>query len=146
VQDALGEERNVRRKLASFVKSYDGLADGRVIREFGKRISACPPVRPEWLEKDTLLVGDAGGFCNPISGGGIGNALFSAKACADSIDAGSIKRFFDVTAEKRAALERIHSVYRVFFDDKQRIERIYARLKDSETLGSISNIIYQEYA
>lgn len=46
------------------------------------------------LVKDkALLIGDAGGLINPISGGGIGNAMISGQIAAESILAGDINSY-----------------------------------------------------
>jgi flavin-dependent dehydrogenase len=138
--------KNPRKTLLEFVASDKELRDGEIVREFGKKMNANPPVRKEWLEKCTLLVGDAGGFCNTISGGGIGNALLSAKICAESIDEEQpIEAFFEKTSELRAKCERAYNVYDKFYSDNRRVEKLYDRIRNEKNLGSISEIACREW-
>jgi len=57
-------------------------------------------------------VGDAGGFCHPITGGGIANAVLSGSMCADTILEGSPGHFEELSEDifgetlRRASLKR----------------------------------------
>lgn len=76
-----------------------------LLNSFTKRINATPleelnakliptsrPLRNPAFG-NTLLVGDAGGFCDPLTGGGIAGAVISAKAAAKAISEGNPKMY-----------------------------------------------------
>lgn len=69
----------------------DGLVESRVIKRTGGWIPAeglLPLVRG-----NVALIGDAGGFCHPITGGGIANAVLSGSMLARAIVSSSLEEF-----------------------------------------------------
>lgn len=104
---------NVMDSLGRFVREVvaDGLVEEKVISRTGGWIPAegiKPPVRG-----NVLLVGDAGGFCHPITGGGIANAVLTGAMAGESILNGSPEEYGDEATDTfgetllRAARKRV---------------------------------------
>ncbi|RMH81101.1 MAG: NAD(P)/FAD-dependent oxidoreductase [Acidobacteria bacterium] len=69
----------------------EGMVEGRIIKRTGGWIPAdglLPLVRGK-----VALIGDAGGFCHPITGGGIANAVLSGSMLARAIVLSSLEEF-----------------------------------------------------
>ncbi len=84
---------NVMDSLKRFLKEVvsEGLVEDKVLKRTGGWIPAeglLPLVRGR-----VLLVGDAGGFCHPITGGGIANAVLSGAMAGRAIAEGSPEEF-----------------------------------------------------
>ena len=79
-----------------------------------------------------LLVGDAAGFINPLTGGGIHNALISATLAADTIDAalrtGDTSRESMLIYEQRCHDEMWDGMQKSYF--YQRVLLNYPRVVD----------------
>ena len=80
---------NVMRSLKRFVAEVvsEGVVEGEVLGRTGGWIPAegvKDPVRDR-----VLLVGDAGGFCHPITGGGIANAVYTGTMAGEALIDGS---------------------------------------------------------
>ena len=84
---------NVMESLKKFVEELIsiGVVEGRVIKRTGGWIPAdglLPLVRGR-----VVLVGDAGGFCHPITGGGIANAVLSGSMAGKALANGNLQDF-----------------------------------------------------
>ncbi|MFN7065622.1 MAG: geranylgeranyl reductase family protein [Aquificaceae bacterium] len=89
----------VMESLEGFVEELkgEGLIDLRVLRRTGGWIPAeglLPLVRGK-----VLLVGDAGGFCHPITGGGIANGVISGNMAGRAIGDGNLQSFEEEAVE-----------------------------------------------
>ena len=84
---------NVMESLRRFLQEVagDGLVYGSIVRRTGGWIPADGLLKVH--RNRVLLVGDAGGFCHPITGAGIANAVISGDACAKAIIAGKPEEF-----------------------------------------------------
>ena len=100
-----------------------------VLREFVREVVALGVVKEKilgrtggWIpaegvkapvRKRVLLVGDAGGFCHPITGGGIANAVYTGAMAGEALLSGSPEDYeeevLDVFGDtlRRAALKRV---------------------------------------
>lgn len=76
---------NVMHSLREFVKELlsEGFIEEKILGRTGGWIPAEGVKRP--LRGNVLLVGDAGGFCHPITGGGIANAIYTGSMAAQYI-------------------------------------------------------------
>ncbi len=76
---------NVMESLKIFVKELleHGIVKDKIAGRTGGWIPAEGVKKP--VRNNVLLVGDAGGFCHPITGGGIANAVYTGHLCAESI-------------------------------------------------------------
>jgi geranylgeranyl reductase family protein len=83
-----GEGPRLRRQLARLARAH-GLADGDLVDAKGHRLPMrrldAPPARGR-----VLLVGDAAGLVDPLSGDGIYEAFVSARLAAEAILAGDL--------------------------------------------------------
>ncbi|MFN3264059.1 MAG: geranylgeranyl reductase family protein, partial [Aquificaceae bacterium] len=98
---------NVMESLRKFVEEVagNGIVEKNVLKRTGGWIPAdglLPPVRSR-----VLLVGDAGGFCHPITGGGIANAVVSGDMAGRALFEGNPENFEE---EAREVFE--HSLWR----------------------------------
>ncbi len=84
---------NVMESLRMFLHEVE--KDGWVEKEIFKRTGGWIPADGllDVLRGRFMLVGDAGGFCHPITGGGIANAVLSGDACAKAIAEGRLEEF-----------------------------------------------------
>ncbi len=84
---------NVMRVLSRFVKEV--ISEGWVKEEILDRTGGWIPA--EGIKKpvrgNILMVGDAGGFCHPITGGGIANAIITGKMAAEAIISGDLEEY-----------------------------------------------------
>lgn len=90
---------NLMESLSKFIEEVEGegIVENRVLKRTGGWIPAdglLPLVRGR-----VLLVGDAGGFCHPITGGGIGNAIISGSMAGRHIAEGNIQDFEEEATE-----------------------------------------------
>ncbi len=76
---------NVMSVLKRFVEEVtsEGWVSRKILERTGGWIPAEGIKNP--LRKNILLVGDAGGFCHPITGGGIANAILTGRMAAEAI-------------------------------------------------------------
>ncbi len=104
---------NVMDVLRRFVKEVvaDGFVEEKILSRTGGWIPAEGIKRP--FRRKVLLVGDAGGFCHPITGGGIANAVLTGAMAGEAILEGSPEDYeeeaMDVFGETltKAALKRV---------------------------------------
>ncbi len=104
---------NVMNSLKRFKEEVtsSGIVANQIISRTGGWIPAEGPVEPS--RGKVLLVGDAGGFCHPITGGGIANAVLTGSLAAQSIIEGDPEEYgessMDFLGESltRAARKRI---------------------------------------
>ncbi len=84
---------NVMHCLKRFVKEVvaDELVEEKIIGRTGGWIPAEGIKKP--LRGNVLLVGDAGGFCHPITGGGIANAVHTGAMAGEAILEGSLEDY-----------------------------------------------------
>ena len=90
---------NVMESLKRFVEEVvaEGVVEKQIIKRTGGWIPAdglLPLVR-----NNVLLVGDAGGFCHPITGGGIANAVISGDMAGKALCDGSPEEFEEEAQE-----------------------------------------------
>lgn len=84
---------NVMESLRRFIKEVckEGIAEERILKRTGGWIPAdglLPLVRGR-----VVLVGDAGGFCHPITGAGIANAVLSGSMAGKYIAEGNLEEY-----------------------------------------------------
>ncbi len=116
---------NVMESLKRFFKELlsQGLVGERIEGRTGGWIPAEGVKRP--LRGNVLLVGDAGGFCHPITGGGIANAVYTGEMCARAILEDSLEEYEEESMElfgatlNRAAKKRVK--YMKSWDDLKSI-------------------------
>jgi geranylgeranyl reductase family protein len=104
---------NVMDSLKRFVSELtsEGLVGHEIISRTGGWIPAEGVKKP--LRGKVLLVGDAGGFCHPITGGGIANAVITGHMAAQSILEGNPEDYEEEAMEvfgnslNKAARKRI---------------------------------------
>ncbi len=84
---------NVMHSLREFVEEVvsDGVVSEKIVGRTGGWIPAEGVKRP--LRGNVLLVGDAGGFCHPITGGGIANAIYTGDMAASAILSGDLEEY-----------------------------------------------------
>lgn len=86
-----------KRYLDTFIAKHPHLAKGNPIEEVAGAVSVCPP--PDTAVTDNvMLVGDAARLIDPMTGGGIINAIitgkFAGEVAAEAIKAGDCSREF----------------------------------------------------
>ncbi len=116
---------NVMESLRRFFREVlsEGIVGEKILSRTGGWIPAEGVKGP--LRGDVLLVGDAGGFCHPITGGGIANAVLTGSMAARSILEGSPEEFEEEAMEllgsslNRAAQKRVK--YMKSWDDLKSI-------------------------
>ncbi|RLJ69932.1 geranylgeranyl reductase family protein [Hydrogenivirga caldilitoris] len=104
---------NVMESLKRFVDELlsEGLVEYRILGRTGGWIPAEGVKKP--IRGKVLLVGDAGGFCHPITGGGIANAVYTGAMAGEAVLEGSIEDYEEEALEvfgsslNRAAGKRI---------------------------------------
>jgi geranylgeranyl reductase family protein len=121
------DEKIDRSRLAAYIRSRFGSASAEdVIGQyagFGAAQHKVPPTR-------TFLVGDAGGFVDPLTGEGIYFAVASGQAAAEAIEADlrdratAHERFAQATAKVRADLAITTSAARWFYANLDKAHRI----------------------
>lgn len=98
VQASLMTEKGEPKKhLDAFIARYPHLAKGTPIEEVAGAVSVCPP--PDQTVTDhVMLVGDAARIIDPMTGGGIINAIISGniagKVAAEALEAGDFSENF----------------------------------------------------
>jgi len=103
---------NVMDALRRFFKEVvaEGFVENKILKRTGGWIPAEGLLKV--VRDRVMLVGDAGGFCHPITGGGIANAVLSGSMCADAILEGSPEDFEELSEDifgetlRRASLKR----------------------------------------
>ena len=103
---------NVMEVLKVFVDELvqSGFIENRVLRKTGGWIPAEGLL--DVVRGRVMLVGDAGGFCHPITGGGIANAVLSGNMCAEAILGNRLEDFAEYAEDifgetlRRASLKR----------------------------------------
>jgi len=115
---------NPSESLKRFLEEVKEWVDvGKIIARSGGFIPAEGVLKP--VRGRVLLVGDAGGFCHPITGGGIANAILTGSMAADALLLGSVEEYEEEAMEtigvsvNRAALKRKKYMNR--WDDLKRI-------------------------
>jgi len=93
----LKEKENVKKYLDAFIAKHPHLAKGKPIEEVAGAVSVNPP--PEKTVTDNvILVGDAARLIDPLTGGGIINAIisgrFAGEVAAEAIKAGDCSEKF----------------------------------------------------
>lgn len=104
---------NVMESLKRFVSEVvvEGLVSERILGRTGGWIPAEGVKNP--VRDNVLLVGDSGGFCHPITGGGIANAVYTGAMAGEAILEGSLEDYGEECMElfgsslNRAARKRI---------------------------------------
>jgi Dehydrogenases (flavoproteins) len=98
--------------LRRFIKEVvtEGFVENKILKRTGGWIPAEGLLKV--VRDRVMLVGDAGGFCHPITGGGIADAVLSGSMCADAILEGSPEDFEELAEDifgvtlRRASLKR----------------------------------------
>jgi flavin-dependent dehydrogenase len=75
----------------------EGFVENKILKRTGGWIPAEGLLKV--VRDRVMLVGDAGGFCHPITGGGIANAVLSGSMCADAILEGSPRDFEELSED-----------------------------------------------
>ncbi len=90
---------NPMESLRRFIEevSGDGIVEKRVLKRTGGWIPADGLLN--LIRNRVVLIGDAGGFCHPITGGGIANAILSGNMAAEHIAEGKIEDFEEEARE-----------------------------------------------
>ncbi len=103
---------NVMEALRIFIGELvqNGFIEDRALKRTGGWIPAEGLL--DVLKGRVMLVGDAGGFCHPITGGGIANAVLSGSMCAGAILNNNLEDFPESAEDlfgetlRRASLKR----------------------------------------
>ena len=84
---------NVMHTLRRFIREVvsEGLVEERILGRTGGWIPAEGVKDP--FRGRVLLVGDAGGFCHPITGGGIANAVYTGAMASEALLEGSPQNY-----------------------------------------------------
>lgn len=85
----LSEKKNPRRLLSKFL---DHIGASPTSQVKGKLIPTAKPPR-KLVHGNLVLVGDAARLCDPLTGGGIANALLSGKYAAEAISRGKPEKY-----------------------------------------------------
>ena len=85
----LSEKKNLRRLLSKFI-DHVGASPSSQVK--GKLIPTAKPPR-KLVYGNLVLVGDAARLCDPLTGGGIANALLSGKYAAEAISRGIPEKY-----------------------------------------------------
>ena len=105
---------NVMHVLKRFLEEVR--AEGWIGKEVVYRTGGWIPaegIREPAVRGNVLLVGDAGGFCHPITGGGIANAIITGKMAAQAILSGELQDYEEESLDtfgdslRRAAQKRL---------------------------------------
>jgi len=104
---------NVMESLRKFVAELEseGLVERDILGRTGGWIPAEGVKRP--LRGNVVLIGDAGGFCHPITGGGIANAIFTGAMAGEAVLEDDLEGYGEESMElfgsslNRAAQKRI---------------------------------------
>lgn len=90
---------NVMESLRKFMEEVtaEGFVESRIVKRTGGWIPAEGVKKP--LRSRVLLVGDAGGFCHPITGGGIANAVLTGYMAAQSLLEGDPQEYEEEALE-----------------------------------------------
>ncbi len=110
--------RHLKRNHQKFLDSL-GIGNYTVTRLSSHLIPTCTKGRHVWRDK-ALLLGDAAGFADPLTGEGICNAILSAQLAAPAIES--------CLAHGRVALEDYQTVVDEEIVSELRIARTLARL------------------
>ncbi len=116
---------NVMNSLKIFLEEVasEGIVAQDIVGRTGGWIPAEGIKRP--VRNNVLLVGDAGGFCHPITGGGIANAVYTGAMAGDAIVEGSPEEFEEESMDvfgntlNKAAYKRVK--YMKSWDDLKKI-------------------------
>ena len=103
---------NVMESLKIFVKELlkEGVVENKILGRTGGWIPA--EGLKDVLRGRVALAGDAGGFCHPITGGGIANAVYSGSYLAEALIGGDLEDYREEVEDtfgptlRRAALKR----------------------------------------
>ncbi|WP_448584390.1 geranylgeranyl reductase family protein [Thermocrinis sp.] len=126
---------NVMEVLRMFVKELvkNGFIEDRALRRTGGWIPAEGLL--EVVRGRVVLIGDAGGFCHPITGGGIANAVLSGSMCAEAILNNKLEDFAESAEDtfgetlRRASLKR--KIYMREWDNlEERIRKTWVAFKE----------------
>lgn len=84
---------NLMESLSRFLEDVvkEDIVEDRVVSRTGGWIPSDGLLKP--LRGNVLLVGDAGGFCHPITGGGIANAVLSGSMAGMAILSGKVRDY-----------------------------------------------------
>lgn len=116
---------NVMEALRTFLKELlkEKVVEEKVLKRTGGWIPADGLIRP--VRGKVLLVGDAGGFCHPITGGGIANAVMSGSMAGKALAEGKPEEFQEEAEDvfgpsiNRAAIKR--KLHMKSWDDLKKI-------------------------
>ncbi|MEM3795062.1 MAG: NAD(P)/FAD-dependent oxidoreductase, partial [Thermoprotei archaeon] len=99
----------------SMIKERYGGFDGKPLKVVGGHIPTAKPPKTNVYGR-ILLVGDAGNFCSPLHGGGIGFSWLSGILASEAISAGDLKSY-DAKWRKTLAplLARHYTLKKIFY-------------------------------
>jgi geranylgeranyl reductase family protein len=103
--------RHLKRHNQKFLNSL-GIGSYTIARSSSHLIPTCTKGRLVWQDK-ALLLGDAAGFADPLTGEGIYNAILSAKLAAPVIENSLVKGKVGLQDYQEAVEERIMSELRI---------------------------------
>ena len=112
---------NVMESLGRFFRELlsSGLVEDRVVSRTGGWIPARGPREP--FRERVLLCGDAGGFCHPITGGGIANAVITGELAGKAIISGEPEDYgesaMDILGDSLLRAERKRLKYMKSWDN-----------------------------
>ncbi|MDO8538315.1 MAG: NAD(P)/FAD-dependent oxidoreductase [archaeon] len=121
-----------KQELIKFMKSEKGLEKPTIDWEFSKPGSTGLP-RLQYNNNKMLLIGDAGGFCDAFSTGGIGFGLLSAKRAIESIEEKNpAKAFYEKNSELVKKLEKSYYAANWFYFHPERVKKLFGEAKKIE--------------
>ncbi len=112
---------NVMESLREFFREvvHSGLISEKILSRTGGWIPAEGPKEP--VREKVLLCGDAGGFCHPITGGGIANAVLTGDLAGKAITQGDPEEYgesaMDFLGESLLRAERKRLKYMKSWDN-----------------------------
>ncbi|MBQ3684440.1 MAG: NAD(P)/FAD-dependent oxidoreductase [Methanomicrobium sp.] len=132
--------------LDKFVKK--NFPDGKITEIIVGGVSICPPLKST-VEDGLMFVGDAARLSDPITGGGIYNAMYSGKLAAEV--AAECIRNGDTS---KAALMKYDTTWRASkmgktLERNYQIKEIFVKLDDDQLnsiLNSLSNLVMKEFS
>ncbi|WP_448587966.1 geranylgeranyl reductase family protein [Thermocrinis sp.] len=126
---------NVMKSLELFFEEVvkEGFVEKRILKRTGGWIPADGLL--DVLREKVMLVGDAGGFCHPITGGGIANAVLSGSMCAEAILSGRLVDFEEAVEDTfgetlRRASHKRKSYMREWNNLRQRVPRTWIAFRE----------------
>lgn len=114
--------------LDEFIAENPDFSSGKAIEEVAGAVSACQPI-DETVADHVLLVGDAARQIDPLTGGGVVNAMIAGKIAGEVIAEALEKNDFS-----KEFLQKYDTLWRDEIEEK-----LYANYKARETLLSLSD-------